>query len=233
MTVNGSIAEVQEQLTWLNSLPHAHKVVIAGNHDVGLDPALKQQQEKKLELDWRSVTCLNESSTTIAVRDRVLRIYGSPMTPRYGNWAFQYALTSSTTDPWKDAVPESTDILITHGPARGHLDASSANPLYLQGCPLLQREVWRLQPRLHVCGHVHAARGIERSDWTRLKWYYDSVCRGDGGMGSVLCMLGVYMWLWVLCVCGMRREWTTTSVNAAVAGEEGLVEGEDSIVVEL
>lgn len=46
-------------------------------------------------------------------------------------------------------------------------------------------------------------------------------------------MLGVHMWLWVLCGRGVRREWTTTNVKAAVAGEEGLVEGDDSIVVEL
>lgn len=36
MTINGSLAEVRAQVEWVNTLPHAQKVVIAGNHDVCL-----------------------------------------------------------------------------------------------------------------------------------------------------------------------------------------------------
>ncbi|KAG9191862.1 hypothetical protein G6011_10596 [Alternaria panax] len=37
MTVNGSFKEIQDQLDWLSALPHQHKTVIAGNHDLLLD----------------------------------------------------------------------------------------------------------------------------------------------------------------------------------------------------
>ncbi|KAG9632525.1 hypothetical protein KCU69_g20257, partial [Aureobasidium melanogenum] len=33
LTQAGTPKELQAQLDWLNSLPHTHKVVIAGNHD--------------------------------------------------------------------------------------------------------------------------------------------------------------------------------------------------------
>lgn len=47
-----------------------------------------------------------------------------------------------------------TDILITHGPPKNHLDLGL-------GCPHLLREVWRVKPRLHVFGHIHWGAGTE------------------------------------------------------------------------
>lgn len=56
-----------------------------------------------------TITCAN---------DRRLKIYGSPLSPRHGNWAFQYR----NQDDWSGAVLENIDILVTHGPPFGHLD---------------------------------------------------------------------------------------------------------------
>jgi 3',5'-cyclic AMP phosphodiesterase CpdA len=36
LTINGTLPELQTQLDWLHSLPHRHKIVVAGNHDVCL-----------------------------------------------------------------------------------------------------------------------------------------------------------------------------------------------------
>lgn len=33
------------------------------------------------------------------------------------------------------------------------------------GCEMLRRAMWRVRPRLHVCGHVHEGRGVERVMW--------------------------------------------------------------------
>lgn len=52
---------------------------------------------------------------------------------------------------WHHAIPTSTAVLITHGPSLGHLDAA-------QGCPSLLLDLWRAKPRLHIHGHVYAAR---------------------------------------------------------------------------
>jgi hypothetical protein len=182
------------------------------------------------ELNWGDVIYLQNEARILDVRGRSVRLYGSPMTPKYGNWAFQYG---ASEDVWKDVVPEMTDILITHGPAKGHLDSAPSNPSYLQGCPHLQREMWRVKPRLHVCGHIHAARGVEHADWGWLRWSYDTVCRGEGGVGVVLSMSVVWMWMWILHACGKERKGKMTSVNAAVVGDWGLAEGDESIIVEL
>ena len=37
LTQHGTKEELQSAITWLTSLPFAYKVVIAGNHDIGLD----------------------------------------------------------------------------------------------------------------------------------------------------------------------------------------------------
>lgn len=37
LSINGSAAEIQETIDWLRSLPHEHKVVIAGNSDLFFD----------------------------------------------------------------------------------------------------------------------------------------------------------------------------------------------------
>jgi len=237
LTVNGTFKELQSQLDWLNSLPHQHKVMIAGNHDLLLDPSFfirnpraEGSKRTKQELCWGSITYLCNSSATLDIRGQSYHVYGSPMTPKNGNWAFQYP---GTDDIWSNTVPEATDILVTHGPAKGHLDSSPANPSYLQGCAHFQRELWRVKPRLHVFGHIHSARGAEYGNWGWLRWDYNAVCCSEGGVGVVLRMLANWAWLWVLCMLGRAHGQTMTSVNAAVVGENGLAEGEQTLLVDL
>jgi predicted phosphodiesterase len=238
LTVNGTFKELQVQLDWLSSLPHQHKIVVGGNHDLLLDQTFFSRNprlvglanEKQLqELRWGSIIYICRSSATLNVRGRSYRVYGNPMTPQYGNWAFQYP---DKEDIWSNTVPEGTDILVTHGPARGHLDSSPSNPSYLHGCAHLQREIWRAKPQLHVCGHIHSARGVEQRSWFWLEWGYDAVCRDDRRVGIVL-MLSAWVWSWVLYVLGRERKATMTSVNAAVVGGQGLVEGEKTLIVDL
>jgi predicted phosphodiesterase len=226
LTINGTLAELQAQLDWINSLPHEHKVVVAGNHDLLLDPGYYAQYPKHVladpstyqaelnELRWGSITYLRNASTTLHIHGQSLRIYGAPQTPKYGNSAFQYTPAS---DVWANTVPDTTDILITHGPAKGHVDAASP----AAGCVHLLREVLRVKPRLHICGHIHQARGKEVVDWGTVQWGYDRVNVGEGGLGVLLVMLGAWLWAWMGWVIGVRREGRTVFVNAAVEENEG------------
>ena len=41
----GSLSEVREVSSWLAKLPHRHKIVIAGNHELSFDPAFTERGE--------------------------------------------------------------------------------------------------------------------------------------------------------------------------------------------
>ncbi|KAH7359551.1 Metallo-dependent phosphatase-like protein [Pyrenochaeta sp. MPI-SDFR-AT-0127] len=236
LTINGSFAELQAQLGWINALPHAHKLVTAGNHDLLLDQkfytrypntrlAGRENDENMLGiLRWGDIIYLNQSSATINIHGRTIRIFGSPMTPQYGNWAFQHI---ATRDYWTNTIPPATDILISHGPAKGHVDDNG------KGCSHLNRELWRVRPRLHVCGHIHRARSVEHADWGWVHWGYDTICRGEGRIFTELVIFSAWLWMWVcFAVLGPRKS-VTTFVNAAVQSAKGVVEGHETTVVEI
>jgi hypothetical protein len=114
-------------------------------------------------------------------------VFGSPYSPQWSKWAFMYrrsdsdpitqttpsgsasraaaaapapapaALSPRAQDIWS-AIPPTTDILVTHTPPRTHCDDAC-------GCEELRETLARVRPRLHVCGHVHQARGAERVRW--------------------------------------------------------------------
>jgi hypothetical protein len=103
-----------------------------------------------------------------------------------------------------------TDVLITHGPPAHHLDSGS-------GCNVLLDLLWRLRPKLHVFGHIHAARGVQAVTWTLGQSAYERVSAGqEGWMGLVAIWLQSIRWLWRS--DRRSREVATTLVNAAAVG---------------
>jgi hypothetical protein len=85
LTINGSFRELQAQLSWLNSLPHVHKIVIAGNHDLLLDQSYFRQnsrlassnnnEKKPKELNWGNIIYLENELRVLHVRGTNLRVY--------------------------------------------------------------------------------------------------------------------------------------------------------------
>ena len=55
------------------------------------------------------------------------------------------------------------DIVVTHTPPKYHCDESKDRGA--AGCEALRQRLWRVRPRLAVCGHVHEGRGAERVLW--------------------------------------------------------------------
>jgi Icc-related predicted phosphoesterase len=154
----GLFDEFQAQLDWLNTQPHQHKIVIAGNHDLILDQAfVETHPDRELDkpgkscsdLRWGDIIYLQNDSIDVECNERTLKIYGSPMTPKCGSFAFQY---EPGIDIWQDVVPDGTDIIVTHGPPAAYLDQG-------KGCRHLLKEIWRVRPKLVVFGHIHEARG--------------------------------------------------------------------------
>jgi hypothetical protein len=182
LTQSGSFQELQDALAWLRSLPHPIKIVIAGNHELLLDSAwddlLGRAAFKRAQLDWGDIIYLeNEEVTVSCPNGRQLRVYGSPYSPRHGNWAFQYPPRQNL---WAALVPDGIDVLITHGPPLAHLD------LLKFGCPYLLQTLWRVRPRLHIFGHIHEASGTESMLFNRLQEAYERTVAAKGGFKNLL-----------------------------------------------
>ena len=155
MTRKGKVADIEAVNAWLGTLPHRHKVVIAGNHDFGF--------EKTPAAAWAAITHAHYLQDSAVVLDGV-RFYGSPWTPRFYDWAFNADRGDELARIWA-RVPPRVDVLVTHGPPKGILDRTFAG--LSVGCEAL-RDALRstLRPRLHVFGHIHESYGRVESDGT-------------------------------------------------------------------
>jgi predicted phosphohydrolase len=208
LTQSGSFEELKSQIEWLDSQTHTFKVVIAGNHDLSLDPSKTPTRggHKPEDIDWRSLVYLRDSATTLRFPGaRPVKIYGSPWTPKHGNWVFQYAGVG--TNRWEGAIPEDTDILLTHGPPKCHLDLDDL------GCPYLLDEVKKKRPVLHVFGHIHAGYGQREVLWDSFESAYEEAI-GKGGSWLGLGRMIIYM-IPRIRNCSQRG---TVLVNAAAVG---------------
>ncbi|KAF4456753.1 Metallo-dependent phosphatase [Fusarium austroafricanum] len=212
LTQSGSFKELQQTIDWIRSQPHPHKIVVAGNHDLLLDDSLdhrllyRHDTRKREELDWGDIVYLQDSSTTVTCfNGRELQVYGSPRSPKHGNWAFQY---TRSNDVWKGAVPGGMDILITHGPPRAHLD------LLNLGCTQLLDEVWRVRPSLHVYGHVHEGYGQGWLQYDGLQRAFERIVIARGGLLNLLRVVHEALrWCWT-----PIQEPQTLLVNPSMVG---------------
>lgn len=57
---------------------------------------------------------------------------------------------------------EGADVVITHSPGEGCLDGTMEGSA---GCAGLMGRLARVRPVMHVCGHIHGGRGVERVRW--------------------------------------------------------------------
>ena len=144
----GKVGEIKDFLDWFSNTDYTHKIFIAGNHDFGFEVV----QDIAPEYKEKGVHYLFDSEVVI---DGV-KFYGSPWQPEFYNWAFNLPRGEKLAEKWKK-IPGNTDVLITHGPAHGMLDHTPQGELV--GCKDLFNRVMEVQPKIHVCGHIHWAYG--------------------------------------------------------------------------
>jgi predicted phosphohydrolase len=149
-TRHGEPDELPDRNDWLGILPHAHKLLIAGNHDF-----ICEQQPQRIPQLLSNATDLCDTTSIIVGAV----CFGSPWTPS-GGWACSRSL-NALAYRWAE-IPEHTDVLITHGPPLGTLDQNAGGEHL--GCPALADAVRRVRPRLHVFGHIHEAYGRSEVD---------------------------------------------------------------------
>jgi Icc-related predicted phosphoesterase len=150
----GSFAELRKEVGWLKSLPHTHKIFCPGNHDVGVENIINNGMEEKLRAFFQQsrVNYLRDAPLEI---DGV-RFYGFPWTLPVGG-VFQ--AEENDLEKHLSKVTGSVDVLISHGPPFGILDAG-------WGSKALAKTVEKIRPRFHVFGHAHEGVGMERINGT-------------------------------------------------------------------
>ncbi|PIL23040.1 hypothetical protein GSI_14347 [Ganoderma sinense ZZ0214-1] len=116
-----------------------------------------------------ALTYLEDTLTTLAVRGRLLCVYGSPRSLSFPGCtrsrAFQYAPYSHS---WRRDLPPLIDILVTHGPPAAHLDWRPG-----VGCPSLLVGAWRAKPRSTSAGTSTQAAGCT---------FYEYACMHRAGV---------------------------------------------------
>lgn len=150
---HGRLAETQAFMKWLGSQAFENILCIAGNHDVFME----QQPLTALQFAQdNGVRLLNDSGCTI---DGV-KFWGSPITPRYLDWAFMRDPGEPIEAHWR-LIPMDTDVLVTHGPPYGIMDQVQRpdGNLVHTGCPSLLDRVRKISPSVHLFGHIHEGRG--------------------------------------------------------------------------
>ncbi|OWZ12516.1 Calcineurin-like phosphoesterase [Phytophthora megakarya] len=169
-TQRGTHTEIRDFNAWLGTLPHRHKVVIAGNHDVCMDAVEYDQHWNKAFRhkeynDPSASRSLLTNCTYLENRSVVVegvKFYGSPMTsPIPGRaGAFNVDRGFAEDQHWAK-VPTDVDVLVTHGPPHGILDTTFTG-LHVGSETLLKETMSRIRPRFHVFGHIHEAYGATR-----------------------------------------------------------------------
>ncbi|GMS90527.1 hypothetical protein PENTCL1PPCAC_12702, partial [Pristionchus entomophagus] len=119
ITVYGDTHNLTKFNEELGRLPHPHKLVIAGNHELGFDP----NEDQCLRWDVNDIVRTSDSFFPV-MRSRIclikniihidgVKFYGSSWHPLSG-FPF-YQPRGQLKQKWEN-IPDNTDVLITHSP---------------------------------------------------------------------------------------------------------------------
>ncbi|KAK2762615.1 hypothetical protein FQN54_000788 [Arachnomyces sp. PD_36] len=192
ITAHGTIQEIEDFFNWFSNLPQTYKICVAGNHDHSLEPGhiYRSALSNGQKTDWamkfaesvseteRLVTWIDslrekgviylrpeEPSTTLTIRGKKIKVYGTPYTPlAFGPNAFMRE-RGDLMALWNDIIETGgvIDLWISHSPPRDICDMTNRGKAI--GCDGLSAMIENLKPSLVVCGHVHDARGVQRIWW--------------------------------------------------------------------
>jgi Icc-related predicted phosphoesterase len=164
LTEFGTRKELEHFNKQLRQLPHENIVVIPGNHDNEL---FENPNARKL-FD-PSMHYLVDSSVVL----NGLRFYGHPWVPGMGQGNFNAFTLPPGSQELSDrckAIPEDTDILVSHSPPFGILDGRE------RGCTSLRWRLADIQPKVVVFGHVHSGYGEYTDPETGVRYFNAAIC---------------------------------------------------------
>lgn len=156
--MSGSKEELNFFLNWLGKQKAKYKVFIPGNHDIFCED---NPREAKLMASDRGISLLIDELVDLDG----LKIYGSPITPYFCDWAFNRWPGTEIQKHWDKIQP--CDILVTHGPPHGILDLNMLNQNC--GCDQLLSKILEIKPKAHIFGHIHENYGLK--EFMGIKFY--------------------------------------------------------------
>mmetsp|Transcript_12286 Transcript_12286/g.40330 ORF Transcript_12286/g.40330 Transcript_12286/m.40330 type:complete len:267 (+) Transcript_12286:192-992(+) len=125
-----ALAKMRRFASWLRRRPHTKKLVIGGNHDV----ILQEIGFERAQALFEGCDYVEDGEVSF---EGGCRAYATPHSRgTSANRAFQDRAAERLA-----AIPRNLDVLVTHG-------------------PLLDEELARFNPRVHVCGHIHQDHGV-------------------------------------------------------------------------
>ena len=183
-----NFVEVIKFLDWYATLPIKYKIYVAGNHDTSIEKRLVDEQQ----FSSRGIIYLEHEETTI----EGFKFFGSPYTPRFGNWAFMKS-RETISRAW-EVIPDDTAIMICHGPPKGVLDISykqePGSPIERCGCSALKKRMEVIQPPLMLFGHIHNCKDITNAGFVQFPShktiYSNGTCVKDGEFSKGLTSKG-------------------------------------------
>jgi len=154
----GEPGEVEAFEAFLKKLPHKHKIVIAGNHELSFfegrfDSVGQYLTTEKVEnperikqdfINHKCCTYLEHSGITM----NGIKIYGIP-------WINNQ--DKDHLESMYSKIPQDTNILISHCPPYGFGDLLEDKHIGHVG---LLKYVNTVKPKYHLFGHVHEAYGV-------------------------------------------------------------------------
>lgn len=145
--------EVRKFIDWYKDIPIKNKVYVAGNHDTSIEKGLVT----KKDFSDVGITYLENEYATLCG----LKIFGSPHTPQFGQWAFMKDRVKLERF-WRKAMNEDCDIVVTHGPPKGALDKSYDRDGKMEHCGdrSLFNRIREISPGLSLFGHIHNTEDI-------------------------------------------------------------------------
>lgn len=150
--------------------------MIAGNHD----SSIESNYFTKSDFQSRGIIYLEDDFVVV----EGIKIYGSPVTPTFGNWLFMKS-RNKLHEHWQH-IPDDIDIMVVHGPPRSILDLSynQDNKLEFCGCTALAKRMYQIKPKYCMFGHIHNFKDLNNAGFVQFPShktiYSNGTCVEDG-----------------------------------------------------
>jgi hypothetical protein len=147
---------------WLAEAPATHRLLTWGNHD-WCGQACSFRSDSPAQARSTDLQILVDEGTTVPSTgdaDGHVSVWATPWSNVFMQWAFMKEPRELETV--YAAIPDGTDILVSHQPPLGYgdrmfnLNSGRVEPI---GSRELLAAIERVQPRLVICGHIHAGFG--------------------------------------------------------------------------